>query len=193
MGFYGLVGSGKTELARAIFGADRYAGQIEFADRKLGQTPVKTIEAGIAFVPEERRTQGLFTLLTIRRNIPVMNMKISRAAYQRGKEKAAARNTRQIGYQDRYHGKGDRKSLGGNQQKWCSPNAVRGASCCCSMNPARCRRGAKSEKYQSFGSWHRRQIHCVFSYRAARNTDSCDRSSCCMRARYERNWKTGRK
>lgn len=75
VGFYGLVGAGKTELARAIYGADKYEGQITFKGGQLGTTPGKTIDAGIALVPEERRTQGLFTLLTIKRNIPVMNMK----------------------------------------------------------------------------------------------------------------------
>lgn len=82
VGFYGLVGAGKTELARAIYGADEYQGEIFFQGKKLEQTPHKTIAAGIALVPEERRTEGLFTLLTIRGNIPVMNMKkISRNGF----------------------------------------------------------------------------------------------------------------
>jgi len=74
VGFYGLVGAGKTELARAIFGADRYSGEIYFKNRKLACHPAGAIEAGIALVPEERRTQGLFPILTIRDNIPVMSM-----------------------------------------------------------------------------------------------------------------------
>jgi len=74
-GFYGLVGAGKTELARAIYGADSYTGDIIFKGKKLASSPDRVIEAGIALVPEERRSQGLFTLLTIRGNIPVMNMK----------------------------------------------------------------------------------------------------------------------
>jgi ribose transport system ATP-binding protein len=93
VGFYGLIGAGKTELARAIFGADKYAGTIEYKGAKLGGTPVQTIRAGIAFVPEERRTQGLFTLLTIRQNIPVMNVKkISRGGViNSARERSAAR------------------------------------------------------------------------------------------------------
>lgn len=75
VGFYGLVGAGKTELARAIYGADAYQGEIIFNGRKLYGSPDKAIEAGIALVPEERRSQGLFTMLTIRGNVPVMNMK----------------------------------------------------------------------------------------------------------------------
>jgi ribose transport system ATP-binding protein len=74
VGFYGLVGAGKTELARAIYGVDDYQGEIIFKGEKLIPAPDKAIEAGIALVPEERRSQGLFTILTIRGNIPVMNM-----------------------------------------------------------------------------------------------------------------------
>jgi ribose transport system ATP-binding protein len=82
VGFYGLVGAGKTELARAIYGVDTYDGDIIFKGKKLKPAPDKAIAAGIALVPEERRSQGLFTILTIRGNIPVMNMgKISRNGF----------------------------------------------------------------------------------------------------------------
>jgi ribose transport system ATP-binding protein len=82
VGFYGLVGAGKTELARAIFGADEYDGEIIFKGERLGSSPDKAITAGIALVPEERRSQGLFTILTIRGNVPVMNLeKISRNGF----------------------------------------------------------------------------------------------------------------
>jgi len=66
VGFYGLVGAGKTEIARALFGADEVSGSILFKGQKIGRSPKDTIAAGIALVPEERRTQGLFTELTIR-------------------------------------------------------------------------------------------------------------------------------
>ncbi len=74
VGFYGLVGAGKTEIARAIYGADKFSGSVKFKGQEVGQTPHDTIAAGIALVPEERRTQGLFTNLTIRENVPVMNL-----------------------------------------------------------------------------------------------------------------------
>jgi ribose transport system ATP-binding protein len=75
VGFYGLVGAGKTELAHAIFGVDKYDGQITYKRNKLEVSPDKTIKAGVALVPEERRSQGVFTILTIKNNIPVMNMR----------------------------------------------------------------------------------------------------------------------
>lgn len=74
VGFYGLVGAGKTEIARALFGADKVSGSIIFKGRKGIGSPKNAIASGIALVPEERRTQGLFTSLSIRRNIPVMNL-----------------------------------------------------------------------------------------------------------------------
>ena len=85
VGFYGLVGAGKTELARAIYGADAYEGEIRFKGKPLPTATDKVIEAGIALVPEERRSQGLFNNLTIRGNVPVMNMsKVSRKGFING-------------------------------------------------------------------------------------------------------------
>ena len=56
--------------------------EILFKGKKLQPAPDKAIAAGIALVPEERRSQGLFTILTIRSNVPVMNMgKISHGGF----------------------------------------------------------------------------------------------------------------
>jgi ribose transport system ATP-binding protein len=120
VGFYGLVGAGKTELARAIYGVDAYEGDIVFKGKKLQPSPDKAIAAGIALVPEERRSQGLFTILTIRSNVPVMNMgKISRGGFI---DAAAERNVSQE-YIDKLKiatssaEKEAAKLSGGNQQK----------------------------------------------------------------------------
>ena len=87
VGFYGLVGAGKTELARAIYGADPYRGEVLFRGKRLPTRPDRVIAAGIALVPEERRSQGLFTILTVRGNVPVMNMaRISRHGFIRAAE-----------------------------------------------------------------------------------------------------------
>jgi len=74
VGFYGLIGGGKTELARAIYGVDSYRGNIYYKGEHVSPNPAKSIELGIALVPEERRTQGIFSILTIKYNIPVMRM-----------------------------------------------------------------------------------------------------------------------
>lgn len=120
VGFYGLVGAGKTELARAIYGADKYTGEITFKGAKLQHSPDKTIRAGIAMVPEERRSQGLFTILTIRNNIPVMNMqKISNAGFiNSGKERSSSLEyIKKLGVITSSTEKEAAKLSGGNQQK----------------------------------------------------------------------------
>ncbi len=120
VGFYGLVGAGKTELARAIYGADDYTGEIFLNGQKLGGSPEKTIRAGIALVPEERRTQGLFTLLTIKHNITVMNMKkISRyGLINAAQERSTAKNfIKQLSIKTDTLDKETSKLSGGNQQK----------------------------------------------------------------------------
>lgn len=60
VGVFGLVGAGRTELLRAIFGADPAHGTVEVAGRrKRGRGPGAAIRAGIAFLPEDRKQQGL--------------------------------------------------------------------------------------------------------------------------------------
>lgn len=120
VGFYGLVGAGKTELARAIYGLDRYEGEILFKGKRLQPAPDKAIAAGIALVPEERRSQGLFTILTVRGNVPVMNMK---KISHHGFINSAAEHSVTIEYIDRLKIATDStekeasKLSGGNQQK----------------------------------------------------------------------------
>lgn len=74
VGFYGLVGAGKTELARVIFGLDKYKGEVYFKGEKAEANPSRMIKKGMVLVPEERRTQGVFSILTVKRNISVMNL-----------------------------------------------------------------------------------------------------------------------
>ena len=120
VGFYGLVGAGKTEIARALFGADEVSGSILFKDQEIGRSPKDTIAAGIALVPEERRTQGLFTELTIRQNIPVMNL---HRMSDRGIFRALDEQTAAVDYVNQLSIATDsidkhvKKLSGGNQQK----------------------------------------------------------------------------
>ncbi len=120
VGFYGLVGAGKTEIARALLGADAATGSIRFKGRDLGRTPKRAIASGVALVPEERRTQGLFTSLTIRENIPVMNLpRISKLGLLRqDKEIEVAREyVGKLGIATNSIEKHTEKLSGGNQQK----------------------------------------------------------------------------
>ncbi len=95
IGFYGLIGSGKTEIAQSLFGIRKsLSGEVIIDGETVSRsTPRDAIDSGISMVPEERRTQGLFTNLSIRENIPVMNIKkVSRfGLFSRKKEKAIAK------------------------------------------------------------------------------------------------------
>ena len=66
----GLVGAGRTEVARAVFGIDGYdQGSVELLGRPLRpRDPQAAIDAGIGFVPEDRRKQGLVMDLSVARN-----------------------------------------------------------------------------------------------------------------------------
>jgi ABC-type sugar transport system ATPase subunit len=75
-GFYGLLGAGKTEIARAIAGIDTYSGEIEISGKNgKFSSPREAYKNGICIVPEERRTQGIVATLSIRENITLTNAK----------------------------------------------------------------------------------------------------------------------
>ena len=71
LGIAGMVGSGRTELARAIFGADRMeSGTVSVSGRRVTiRTPRQGVAAGIGLVPEDRKGQGLVLAMPIRQNI----------------------------------------------------------------------------------------------------------------------------
>ncbi|MCM3778060.1 sugar ABC transporter ATP-binding protein [Microbacterium hydrocarbonoxydans] len=71
VGLAGLVGAGRTEVARAVFGIDPYdAGSVSVNGARLrGGDPQAAIDAGIGFVPEDRRRQGLVMDLSVGRNL----------------------------------------------------------------------------------------------------------------------------
>ncbi|MDR0813393.1 MAG: sugar ABC transporter ATP-binding protein [Oscillospiraceae bacterium] len=71
LGFAGLVGAGRTEVMRAIFGADKIlAGTVTFEGKEVHfKSPKNAIDAGIALCPEDRKEQGLVLFRSIRDNI----------------------------------------------------------------------------------------------------------------------------
>ncbi len=76
LGIAGLVGSGRTELVRALFGADPItAGEIRVDGRPVHlSSPAEALEAGIGFVPEDRKRHGLILSQTVVRNIMLPNL-----------------------------------------------------------------------------------------------------------------------
>ena len=74
LGVGGLVGAGRTEVLRCIFGADKYdSGEILFRGKPLPNSVRKTISRGFGMIPEDRRNQGFVPLLSVGRNVALPN------------------------------------------------------------------------------------------------------------------------
>ncbi|MCX6090778.1 MAG: sugar ABC transporter ATP-binding protein [Candidatus Atribacteria bacterium] len=73
LGFSGLVGSGRTDVAQTIFGLIRPDnGEIVYQDRSVGfLSSEEAMNQGIAYLPEDRKAQGLFPILTTSYNISI--------------------------------------------------------------------------------------------------------------------------
>ena len=81
LGFYGLVGSGRSELGRALFGADPVTGGTISLDGQpvIIDSQRKAISKGIAMVPEDRKEQALFMNLPVVQNMTISHLpKLSR-------------------------------------------------------------------------------------------------------------------
>ena len=122
LGVAGMVGSGRTELARAIFGADPLtSGTIKIKGQDVVfKNPADAIRSKISLVPEDRKYHGLFTKLSILNNItlPILS-KISRWGFtDKKKENEIVERERQIHSIDMTSGNQEVQYLsGGNQQK----------------------------------------------------------------------------
>ncbi len=123
-GISGLIGAGRTELLRLIYGADRAdSGTIELGNPLRGvhiRSPVSAVRQGIALITEDRKGEGLLLLQSISSNIALGNMPaISRAGIlDRDAERDLAQ--RQIAAM-RIRSSGPQQAVGelsgGNQQK----------------------------------------------------------------------------
>jgi ABC-type sugar transport system ATPase subunit len=97
LGLAGLVGSGRSEVARAIFGADRRdTGKLEIDGKAVRiANPTDAVAAGIALLPESRKTQGLLMRLGIGQNLTLPHLSsISRASVVR--QRRETRETTQL-------------------------------------------------------------------------------------------------
>lgn len=77
VGLAGLVGSGRTEIARAIFGVDSIvAGEILIDGKPYDhRSPRQSVEQGIALIPEDRRAQGLVMVRSVKENISLPHLR----------------------------------------------------------------------------------------------------------------------
>jgi len=123
LGFAGLIGAGRTELARAVFGADPVAaGTITLAGRALAiRSPIDAIREGIAYVSEDRKAHGLAVKMTVAQNITLANLgavSTGQGFIRFDRELAAARRyIEQLGIRTPSPDQVARLLSGGNQQK----------------------------------------------------------------------------
>ena len=78
VGFAGLIGAGRTELARAIFGAASFdSGKVVFSGRQLKpfKHPRKALDCGVAYLSEDRKREGLILQHSIRENMALSILK----------------------------------------------------------------------------------------------------------------------
>ncbi len=99
LGLAGLVGAGRTELMRALFGADLFeSGKVYFEGREVTiRSPNEAIELGIVLVPEDRKQQGLFLAHSVRMNLTLPSLAkllVCRFFIDRRKESALIENFR---------------------------------------------------------------------------------------------------
>ena len=93
LGVAGVVGAGKSETARAVFGIDGLvSGKVYVGGREYKPKPTTAVKAGLALVPEERRVQGLVGEFTVAENVAmVYQEKFTKGVFlQRKKERAVA-------------------------------------------------------------------------------------------------------
>lgn len=95
LGLVGLVGAGRSEIVRAVFGADKVKGHtIKMDGRPVNiRRPADAIKAGIAFVPEDRKEEGLVLPFSVEQNISMAALKnISPNSFvNKSREQAMAR------------------------------------------------------------------------------------------------------
>ena len=123
LGFAGLMGAGRTEVARAIFGADRReSGDIFMHGKKIDiRKPEDAVRAGIGYLSEDRKHFGLATGMDVRNNVVLASL--SRFAGPGGLLREAAMQQATVRYIDQLAIKtpSDRQEVrllsGGNQQK----------------------------------------------------------------------------
>ena len=123
VGFYGLVGAGRTETMRAVFGADPVeSGKILwFGEEVRFKNPLQAVKRGLGMVPEDRKKQGLVLEQSIEMNTTITSMKEVQNSARVFSKRKEEDFTKEIlaGIHTKYASVYDRVSQlsGGNQQK----------------------------------------------------------------------------
>lgn len=123
VGISGLVGAGKTELSKALFGVTPISkGEIKINGKRIkSRNPYEAVKNGIALVPEERRKEGILVDESVARNLSVSNINkfcIGKTFLNFKAEKEAALSMiKSLGVKTPSHLRHVGKLSGGNQQK----------------------------------------------------------------------------
>jgi ribose transport system ATP-binding protein len=122
LGLVGLVGSGRTELVRALFGADKVANKSIILDGKEVRinSPIDAINLGLAMVPEERKLQGLLLGFSVEQNISLAVLaQLTERGFINAKEESAVadRQIKALNIKTPSARTRIRTLSGGNQQK----------------------------------------------------------------------------
>jgi ribose transport system ATP-binding protein len=119
----GLVGAGRTEMLRTLFGIDQaLRGSVRIAGRTIAlRSPRDAIRAGMALVPEDRKSHGLVLEMTVRGNIGLTGLRQNRRPLGFVNERAQANDTSRmiasLGIKTPGPDQVVRYLSGGNQQK----------------------------------------------------------------------------
>lgn len=122
VGFAGLVGSGRTEVARCIFGADRFSGgEIIFDGKPVSfKSPLQAIANGMAFLTEDRKKDGLFLDVNIGQNIAAASLpRFNKYGVmtRKNEDRAVTAVMKKLAVKPADPGRPARYLSGGNQQK----------------------------------------------------------------------------
>jgi ABC-type sugar transport system ATPase subunit len=124
VGLVGLVGSGRTETVRMLFGADRPdSGTIEVEGRPVRlRTPADAVRRGIALLPEDRRHEGLILDFSVRDNVTLASLHRFRSRFSpfpraRQEQRVAQDMVRRLSIRTPGIDQHVRRLSGGNQQK----------------------------------------------------------------------------
>ena len=122
VGLAGLLGSGRTETARAIFGADRYASGTVTVEGKpvKPHSPRSAIRAGIGFVSEDRKLDGIVPQMSVADNLTLSALRpLSRFGFisRRRQQAVVAKYVTQLRIKVAGPAQKIRELSGGNQQK----------------------------------------------------------------------------
>lgn len=123
VGFAGLVGAGRTEVMRAIFGADKLdSGEVVFMGNPVHfRNPQMAVRSGLGMVPEDRKRQGVILRQSIRVNTTLAAMKLGMTKQHLFNDKKEKQKVKEIlaGVATKYNSTEDNVDTlsGGNQQK----------------------------------------------------------------------------